>query len=352
MAAVLSLVGVIFIARPGSLFGARDAAGGSSSASASGSPAPASSRPSVATPHQHLVAILSSLIGIVGSVVAMTCIRAIGPHAHPLISVNYFSAWCTVVSLVAVLAVPSVGFRLPRNVVEWGLLTGLGVCGFVMQFLLTAGLSYGAGAGREPGGRSESVVVSEGILDEEVGDRDPEARARPDAEAGGPQSQLRSSKNGDLDKESMKNGSGTRATNMVYTQMLFALAFDKWIWGITPSAMSWIGSGLILGNAVWVAVARDRDQGNGGTRPGGNDCNAGNENQPGTGSASGSKRWNRKGQSDDEAVGLMSAVAIGDDRVATERAGQGTGDILEMNDLTNARSEETENRSQPCGPDR
>ena len=46
---------------------------------------------------------------------------------------------------------------------------------------------------------------------------------------------------------------------MVYTQMLFALAFDKLIWGITPGAASWAGSGLILGSAIWVAVARDKD---------------------------------------------------------------------------------------------
>ena len=44
---------------------------------------------------------------------------------------------------------------------------------------------------------------------------------------------------------------------MVYTQMLFALAGDKLVFGITPTAASWIGSVLILASAVWVASATD-----------------------------------------------------------------------------------------------
>lgn len=67
----------------------------------------------------------------------------------------------------------------------------LGICGFVMQFLLTAGLAY--------------------------------------------------------EKSS-------RATNMVYTQMLFALAFDKLVWDTSPGIISIIGSSLILGSALYVAV--------------------------------------------------------------------------------------------------
>ena len=51
--------------------------------------------------------------------------------------------------------------------------------------------------------------------------------------------------------------SGTRATAMCYTQMLFALAGDKLVFGVTPDTMSWIGSVLILAGAVWVAAARD-----------------------------------------------------------------------------------------------
>jgi hypothetical protein len=57
---------------------------------------------------------------------------------------------------------------------------------------------------------------------------------------------------------------------MVYMQMLFALAFDKLVWGTTPGALSITGSSLILGSAIYVAIHREnpskpaeRESGNG-----------------------------------------------------------------------------------------
>jgi hypothetical protein len=44
---------------------------------------------------------------------------------------------------------------------------------------------------------------------------------------------------------------------MVYMQMLFALTFDKLVWGTTPGALSIIGSSLILGSAIYVAMHRE-----------------------------------------------------------------------------------------------
>lgn len=44
---------------------------------------------------------------------------------------------------------------------------------------------------------------------------------------------------------------------MTYTQMLFALAFDKWIFDHTPGILSIIGSCLILGSAIVVALQKD-----------------------------------------------------------------------------------------------
>ena len=46
---------------------------------------------------------------------------------------------------------------------------------------------------------------------------------------------------------------------MVYTQMLFALAFDKLIWGTTPGALSIVGSSLILGSAIYVAMRKEHE---------------------------------------------------------------------------------------------
>jgi hypothetical protein len=49
----------------------------------------------------------------------------------------------------------------------------------------------------------------------------------------------------------------SRATNMIYLQMFFALAFDKLVWGTTPDALSIIGSLLILGSAIYVAMNKE-----------------------------------------------------------------------------------------------
>ena len=54
---------------------------------------------------------------------------------------------------------------------------------------------------------------------------------------------------------------GARATNMIYTNMLFALALDKLVFGSSPGWWSLGGSGLILGSAVWVALQRGRVEG-------------------------------------------------------------------------------------------
>ena len=135
------------------------------------------------------------MLGVAGAAVAYTTIRWIGKRAHPLVSVNYFAAWCTIVSSIALAFVPSVPFLVPTTSRQWFLLVLIGVSGFTMQFLLTAGLRY--------------------------------------------------------EKSS-------RATNMVYSQMLFALGFDKVIWGTTPGVVSVVGSSLILGGAIVVAVQKER----------------------------------------------------------------------------------------------
>ncbi|KAI9708101.1 MAG: hypothetical protein M1820_004305 [Bogoriella megaspora] len=200
---LISLIGVVLIARPTSLLsfsGSSEAP--STSGSADGS-APvdgttlahnsdASNYDNV-TPSQRLMAVGIALIGVMGAATAFTTIRWIGKRAHPLISVNYFAAWSTLVSIVMMFVLPDVGFFIPSALKDWAYLIFLGLCGFIMQFLLAAGLSH-----------------------------------------------ERSS----------------RATNMTYTQMLFALLFDKLIFGTTPGFMSVLGSSLILGSAIYVAMQK------------------------------------------------------------------------------------------------
>ncbi|TVY86791.1 putative transport protein, partial [Lachnellula willkommii] len=175
-ASLVSLLGVTLIARPTSFF--------TTTSPPPPIPTNATSTPSTSldasfptpTSAQRLSAVAVAMIGVLGSAAVFTIIRWIGPRAHPLISVNYFAVWCTLVS-TASLTLPiaaSPSFALPANLRQWGMLLFLGVCGFVMQFLLTSGLAAGG------------------------------------------------------------RGNGARATNMIYTNMLFALALDKLVFGQSP----------------------------------------------------------------------------------------------------------------------
>jgi drug/metabolite transporter (DMT)-like permease len=336
LAAFLSLVGVVVIARPATLF--NDSSSGGPTLPSEMAPNTTTtttitmirshhtspfSNPTGPTPHQHLLAVLVSMLGVVGGCGAMTAIRWIGTRAHPLISVNYFSVWCTLVSLVAVAAVPSVGFRLPANIVEWSLLASLGGCGFFLQFLLTAGLAYG-GQSEDGSTSSRRRRVRNG---EEEGDGEEEGLG-----SGGRGRSTEKERD-----ELLKQGSGTRATNMVYSQMLFALMFDKLIWGITPGVSSWAGSGLILVSAVWVAVARDKDQNNkenlGSMVVGGGDGS-------GTGAVVFKERPKRDGGGTvEEEQGLMSS---GGGDVLEE--GESSGEVMEMEDLSPKHETERETK--------
>jgi drug/metabolite transporter (DMT)-like permease len=142
IAACVSLFGVVLIARPVVLF---------NSVSYSGELAPASSdldfaplnatTPSqdypaanydAVTPKQRATAVGLAMLGVLGAAGSYTTIRWIGKRAHPLITVNYFATWCTVVSVIAMLIMPDVGFLLPRYSRDWCYLIILSICGFAM----------------------------------------------------------------------------------------------------------------------------------------------------------------------------------------------------------------------------
>lgn len=148
IAGLVSLVGVALIARPTSLFAAfasKDSPpatgnsdvmpGGNSTGAASGEDSDASSYENV-TPEQRLAAVGIALIGVLGAATAYTTIRWIGKRAHPLISVNYFAVWSTIVSIFMMLVLPDVGFLLPADAKEWAYLIFLGTCGFIMVTIL------------------------------------------------------------------------------------------------------------------------------------------------------------------------------------------------------------------------
>lgn len=225
IAAYVSLFGVVLIARPVSLF---------AFLSHSNEPVPPASGDSdvvvlvnatadahrlaadfeTVTPAQRASAVGVALLGVLGAAGAYTTIRWIGKRAHPLISVNYFATWCTIVSIVMMLALPGVGFLLPRSLKDWCYLTFLGVCGFVMVSLTASLLPSCTSSWLT---RTQQFLLAAGLQYEK----------------------------------------SSRATNMVYVQMLFALSFDKLVWGTTPGALSIIGSSLILGSAIYVAMHKE-----------------------------------------------------------------------------------------------
>ncbi|KAE9377820.1 hypothetical protein N431DRAFT_434981 [Stipitochalara longipes BDJ] len=201
-ASLISLLGVVLIARPTSFFTHSDSIPSLPTNVTTTTEAAYDSSFPVPTSAQRLSAVAVAMVGVLGSAGALTSIRWIGNQAHPLVSVNYFSILCTLVSgLVLSLSKPlhisdSLTFVLPNGPRQWFLILFLGTCGFVMQYLLTKGLVVGG------------------------------------------------------------RGNGVRATNMIYTNMLFALALDKVVFGQSPGWWSLGGSGLILGSAVFVAVKK------------------------------------------------------------------------------------------------
>ena len=145
------------------------------------------------TPTQRLIAIAISVLGVLGASGAYTMIRVIGDRAHALMSVNYFAIVSTVGSAAILIITPDIGFMSPQGAHEWALLILLGVLGFILQFLLTAGLQ--------------------------------------------------------LDKSS-------KATSMLYTQILLALLFDWSIWGVLPDSWSLVGGAIVIASTLWSALQK------------------------------------------------------------------------------------------------
>ena len=134
---LVSLVGVLLIARPTSLFAALSGDAGSSPTGDDTPPGNSTAPPDASsyedvTPRERLTGVGVSLVGVLGTAVVYVVIRWIGKRAHPLITVNYFATWCFLVTIVAQSTLPGVGWLLPADLREWGYLLFLGTCGFTM----------------------------------------------------------------------------------------------------------------------------------------------------------------------------------------------------------------------------
>ena len=149
LGALISFVGVTMIARPTTFFHRTiphaPPAEGTNDAAASHSHKVGVADLDTVTTGQRVWAITIALIGVAGSSMAFVAMRWIGKRAHPLLSVNYFCALCTIVSASAMIVLPDIKFLLPSGSREWSYLIFLGCCGFAMQFLLSAGLQAQSG---------------------------------------------------------------------------------------------------------------------------------------------------------------------------------------------------------------
>ncbi|KAI0878589.1 hypothetical protein GGS24DRAFT_398767 [Hypoxylon argillaceum] len=213
LASYLALGGVVLITKPTSLFSAAAQEGGTvqmaleTVVNATGMATPRSDMtgPTIVDPYtptnsERLGAIGFALLGVLGTSFTFTTLRAIGKRAHPLISVNYFSGLCLIVTLFGLsfapylnIGQPELQLAFPSSIRQWALLLLITACGLILQVLTTKGLA---------------------------------------AER------------------------SNRATAMTYTHILFAAFFDRLVWGTTIGWISAIGGAMIIAGAIWVATSK------------------------------------------------------------------------------------------------
>ncbi|KAG1744997.1 uncharacterized protein EDB91DRAFT_1050229 [Suillus paluster] len=127
VAAIVSLLGVMLIARPPFLFG-------NSSSTNLGS----SDAASRATPTDRIRAVCVALIGIVLGTGALLSMRAIGRRAHPMHLMTFFSVWCTIVASSAMYFM-NIPIVYPHKWQWAAMLIFIGLSGFFAQTLTTIG---------------------------------------------------------------------------------------------------------------------------------------------------------------------------------------------------------------------
>jgi len=52
----------------------------------------------------------------------------------------------------------------------------------------------------------------------------------------------------------------SRATNMMYIQIVFAVLLDWTIWGVLPVFWTWIGGGIVVASTLWVVMGREKKE--------------------------------------------------------------------------------------------
>ncbi|KAF9446645.1 DUF6-domain-containing protein [Macrolepiota fuliginosa MF-IS2] len=149
LAGLLSLVGVILIARPPFIFRASNAKAPGNFLR-EGDP----TRDSEVTPEERLIAVGVALIGVLGATGVYTSLRAIGKRAHPLHALVSYSTQCVVVASIG-MVVTKTPFIVPTRLDWLAMLVMIGIFGFIAQILLTMGLA------RETAGRGTMAIYTQ-----------------------------------------------------------------------------------------------------------------------------------------------------------------------------------------------
>ncbi|KAH3674383.1 hypothetical protein WICMUC_003348 [Wickerhamomyces mucosus] len=180
---LVSLLGVVLIARPSFIFGDPTNLNTDKSVESS-------------NPKERLIATLVALCGVLGASGVYIVIRKIRGKVHSLITVQYFAIVCVFITFSGLILIPGLGFRVPTTGKQWFLFFGLGISGFFMQFLLT-----------------------EGIMREKA----------------------------------------SRASAMLYVQIVYSIFWEIIIWNHLPNLSSWLGILIILGSAFIVIYKKNED---------------------------------------------------------------------------------------------
>ncbi|CEJ89722.1 hypothetical protein VHEMI05547 [[Torrubiella] hemipterigena] len=197
---LVAIVGVVLIAQPPSLFGDQETQHIPEHAGEGKGSGGLPSQDHNTTPAERLMAVGFALLSVFGSAAAFTTLRVIGKRAHPLISVNIFGMYSTLIcssilTFAPILNIeqPALHFKLPESVKQWLLLVALGIIGFVMQYCLTSGLG---------------------------------------------------------------SDKSNKANAMIYTHMIFAAIYDRYIFNHVMGLLSFLGCVLILGSAICAVVLK------------------------------------------------------------------------------------------------
>lgn len=180
---MVSLGGVMLIAKPEFLFGASEGSHFDNNVETS-------------DPRQRIIAVIVLLLGLICGTGSFVTIRYVGHRADAVMMISYFALISIIFSFFSIVLSPSLSFKVPGTSKQWLLFIVIGVTGFFMQFLMTFGMQY---------------------------------------------------------------EKASRASSMMYIQIVFGIAWEYLIWHHLPNIWSWVGTFIILSTSFCVFYFKSDD---------------------------------------------------------------------------------------------